>query len=153
MVNQMRRRFPAQVAADGSDHYTHVIVFGGVNDLYSDLTAHRTNEKIQSDLRQIYERARGAGAEVVAIGVAPWGGFTKYWNERRESNTIALNRWMAEQVGRSVDHYVDAHALLGCGSKLCPEYFAPFRDGIHFGPKAHEKLGRALHEKVFQNCL
>ena len=46
--------------------YTHVIVFGGVNDLYSDITAKRTVAKIESDLSTMYASAREHGAKVVA---------------------------------------------------------------------------------------
>ena len=50
MVNQMRRSYDVQVVASGK-HYTHLIVFGGVNDLYSDLTAVRTPAKIEAERR------------------------------------------------------------------------------------------------------
>jgi lysophospholipase L1-like esterase len=153
MVNQMRKRFRDQVLGPDAARYTHVIVFGGINDLYSDLTAHRTNEKISSDLRQMYDWSHEAGAKVVAVGVAPWGGFSKYWNERREANTVALNAWMLGEVGAAVDHFVDAKQLLACGTKLCPEYEKPFRDGIHFGKAGHAVLGAALKAQVFPDCL
>ena len=50
MVNQMRRRFADDLFAPGKPAYTHVIVFGGVNDLYSDRTAGRTPPGIERDI-------------------------------------------------------------------------------------------------------
>jgi lysophospholipase L1-like esterase len=159
MVNQMRRRFARDVLGEppipGKPKYTHVIVFGGVNDLYSDLTAGRTVEKITRDLTYMYDRARGHGMKVVAITVSPWGGFGRYYNEKRGRATEVLNAWIMGQRARGkVDAVVDAYELLSCGDpiRLCPTYFAPFRDGIHFGKKGHEKLGRALYEAAFKTC-
>lgn len=158
MVNQMRKRFARDVLGEGvSDKpaYTHVIVFGGVNDLYSDQTAGRTPEKIEGDLLRMYKAAQGKGMKVIAITVAPWGGFTKYFNEHRAKTTREVNKWIAGQVAaKNVDHVVDAFALLSCGDadKLCPKYAEGFKDGLHFGAAGHEVLGKALHSKVFSSC-
>lgn len=152
MVNQMRRRFEAEIAQEPPERFTHLIVFGGVNDLYSDETAGRTNAKIQRDLLAIYERARARGWRVVALTVAPWGGFTRYFTPKRSTSTLELNAWIASAP---VDAVVDAHALLACGDpeRLCPEYAAPFKDGLHFGKKGHDVLGEALYEAEFASCL
>jgi lysophospholipase L1-like esterase len=158
MVNQMRRRFASEVfggAPTGSAGFTHLIVFGGVNDLYSDLTAGRTVEKITRDLSAIYLDARSRGVEVVAVTVAPWGGFTRYFNASRRESTSALNSWILAQRGTSVGFAVDAHPLLSCGDPdfLCPDYAKPYKDGLHFGAQGHKKLAEALHRQVFANCL
>jgi lysophospholipase L1-like esterase len=158
MVNQMRKRFAQDVLGEGvtgKPSYTHVIVFGGVNDLYSDQTAGRTPEKIESDLLRMYKAAKGKGMHVIALTVAPWGGFTKYFNEHRSKTTREVNKWISSQVAaKSVDHVVDAFALLSCGdaNKLCPRYTAPFKDGLHFGSGGHDVLGKALYDKVFSSC-
>lgn len=158
MVNQMRKRFAADVLGEGvpdKPKYTHVVVFGGVNDLYSDLTAGRTPEKIEADLLRMYQAAKAKNMKVVALTVAPWGGFTKYFNESRKKATATVNKWIAAQVpAKNVDHVVDAFALLSCGDadKLCPKYAEPYKDGLHFGKGGHEVLGKALHEKVFADC-
>jgi lysophospholipase L1-like esterase len=159
MVNQMRRRFARDVLDKRIGQrqlpYSHVIVFGGVNDLYSDETAGRSNDKIQKDLTAMYDAAHSAGIKVVAIAVAPWGGFTRYFNERRALNTVALNQWMHAQLdtGR-VDHWIDGYGLLSCGepTRLCEAYALPFKDGLHFGTKGHEILGEALRQQAFADC-
>lgn len=157
MVNQMRRRFEEEVLTDPvpAGAYSHLVVFGGVNDLYSDLTAGRTPAKIQADLSRIYERARERGMKVVALTVAPWGGFTRYFNPQRGEATLAVNAWIAEQRTRGVvDVVVDAYSLLSCGvpEKLCPDYEPPFRDGLHFGKAGQKVLGKALYEAAFKDC-
>jgi lysophospholipase L1-like esterase len=155
MVNQMRRRFTDDLFAPGKPAYTHVIVFGGVNDLYSDLTAGRTPALIERDLTAMYETARRHGAKVVAITVTPWGGFTRYFNESRLATTLETNRWiLAQRVAGTIDAAVDAYPLLSCGdpTSLCPRYAAPFHDGLHFGPEGHEKLGEQLFAQVFASC-
>ena len=153
MVNQMRRRFARDILS--GPPLTHLIVFGGVNDLYSDLTAGRTPDKIAKDLLHMYTQAHERGTEVVAMTVAPWGGFRKYFNQRRSEATQELNGWIRSQFNAgTVDYVVDAYALLSCGKPeyLCPDYAKPFKDGIHFGSGGHEKLGQALYERVFQEC-
>ncbi len=154
MVNQMRRSFEDQVAASGK-HYTHLVVFGGVNDLYSDLTAFRTPAKIEADLGYMYAWGKAHGVKVLALTVAPWGGFKRYFNPSRAEATRAVNAWIREQptLGH-VDQVVDAYALLSCGDpeSLCDRFCKPFKDGIHFGPEGHELLGQALFRQAFSDC-
>jgi lysophospholipase L1-like esterase len=159
MVNQMRRRFDTDVLQKrvGPEQlpYTHVIIFGGVNDLYSDVTAKRSNDKIEADLSAMYAAAKSAGMTVIALTIAPWGKFHDFLQYRGE-NTVRVNRWISEQAEHSkVDTVIDAYSLLSCGvpTELCPDYTPPFHDGIHFGPKGHAVLGAALHEKAFKDCL
>jgi lysophospholipase L1-like esterase len=155
MVNQMRRRFVDDLFAPGKPAYTHVIVFGGVNDLYSDLTAGRTPALIERDLTSMYEMSRRHGAKVVAITVTPWGGFTRYFNASRLAATLEVNRWILAQRDRgAIDAAVDAYPLMSCGdlTQLCATVAVPFKDGLHFGPEGHEKLGEQLFAQVFANC-
>ncbi|MEO7032675.1 MAG: SGNH/GDSL hydrolase family protein, partial [Polyangiaceae bacterium] len=154
MVNQMRRSFQQQVA-QSPKHYTHLVVFGGVNDLYSDLTAFRTPAKIESDLSTMYGWGKAHGVQVVALTVAPWGGFKRYFNASRAETTHALNAWIREQPAQGLlDNVVDAYALLSCGDPdvLCERFFTPFKDGIHFGPEGHQILGQALLRAAFSDC-
>jgi lysophospholipase L1-like esterase len=154
MVNQMRRRFEAQVVASGR-HYTHLVIFGGVNDLYSDLTAFRTPAKIEADLRAMYDSGKAHGVQVVALTVAPWGGFSRYFTPSRARATDELNAWIRQQAADGhVDQVVDAHALLACGDpdRLCERFFEPFKDGLHFGPDGHQLLGQALFRSAFSDC-
>ena len=154
MVNQMRRRFELDVAASAR-RYTHLVVFGGVNDLYSDLTAFRTPAKIEADLSYMYAWGKAHEVKVVALTVAPWGGFKRYFNASRAEATRTLNAWIRDQPAQGhVDHVVDAYGLLSCGDPdlLCERFFGPFRDGLHFGPEGQERLGQALFQEAFSDC-
>lgn len=156
MVNQMRRHFEASVLAEPPGTFTHLVLFGGVNDLYSDETAGRTPAKIEKDLGVMYAAAKERGLRVVAVDVAPWGGFTKYDNPKRRAATLELNAWILDQAkSGAVDVSVDAYTLLSCGdpARLCPRYEPPHTDGLHFGKAGHEVLGKALYEAEFRRCL
>jgi lysophospholipase L1-like esterase len=155
MVNQMRRRFAAELFAPGRPAYTHVIVFGGVNDLYSDLTAGRTPALVEADLATMYSEAHSRGARVVAITIAPWGGFTRYFNASRSAATLEVNKWiLGLRDAGTIEAAVDAYTLLSCGdpTKICPRYAPPYKDGLHFGDEGHKRLGEALFDQVFSNC-
>lgn len=155
MVNQMRRTFEERVATEPHGTFTHVVVFGGVNDLYSDETAGRTTTKIEADLSAIYGEAKAAGARVVALTVAPWGGFTRWFTPHRADTTRELNAWiLGERAAGAVDVTVDAHALLTCGDadRLCPRFERPHSDGLHFGAAGHDVLGEALYAAEFKLC-
>jgi lysophospholipase L1-like esterase len=154
MVNQMKRQLEAMLADTGGP-FTHLVVFGGVNDLYSDETAGRTVAKIQADLGTLYAAGRARGLRVVGITVAPWGGFNKYYNERRARTTRELNAWILDGTTRGdIDVAVDAYALLSCGDpeRLCPRYAMQKSDGLHFGKLGHEALGAALYDAEFKSC-
>jgi lysophospholipase L1-like esterase len=158
MVNQMRRRFGEVMGELGpKPAYTHLLVFGGVNDIYSDLTAGRNPQNVSADLAYMYQRGRERGMRIIAVTVAPWGGFTKYYNEKRGKATRELNDWIRAQLeAKTVDYVVDAYALLSCGNPdfLCPDYEVKhLKDGLHFAQPGHERLGAALYEKVFADCL
>jgi lysophospholipase L1-like esterase len=149
MVNQMRKRFARDVLGKG---YTHVLIMGGVNDLYSDKTAGRTVAKIQSDLAAMYAAARAQGMKVIALTVAPWGGFSHH-TPARAVTTRQLNSWiMSQQTEGAVDAAVDTGPVLSCGDpeRLCEGLGR--KDGLHWAPAGHEKLGEALFARVFSGC-
>ena len=155
MVNQMRARFEAELAHEPRGIFSHVVIFGGVNDLYSDETAGRTVPKIEADLTALYAGARALGARVVALTVAPWGGFTRWFTPHRAQTTRELNAWISGQAADgSVDVVVDAFSLLSCGNadRLCERYERPRPDGLHPGKAGHDVLGAALYEREFHAC-
>lgn len=154
MVNQMRKRLETEVLPEGQ-RYSHAIVFGGVNDLYSDQTANRSLNRIEADLARIYSALESRGVDVIAITVTPWGGFKKWFTPERGQNTLTLNGWILAQPGAgAIRSVVDAYPLLSCGEpeKLCPELALPFKDGLHFGKLGHEKLAQALLAGPFKSC-
>ncbi len=160
MVNQMRKRFARDILGSPPDPdkpkpaYTHVIVLGGINDICSDRTAARSNEKITADLQAMYDMAHRRGMAVVAITLPPWGGFKRYYNKRRGASTLTINRWLKQQRGHGgkVDALVDVYPLLSCGDPelLCDRYGWP--DKVHWSKAGHQLVGKALHRQVFADC-
>jgi lysophospholipase L1-like esterase len=158
MVNQMRKRFARDVLGEPPDpstpkpHYTHVIVLGGINDICSDETAKRTNDKIKADLAAMYKMAKDGGIEVVALTLPPWGGFKRYYNRRRAESTDTINDWIRGQLGVTVDKVLDIHPLLSCGDRelLCDRY--GMRDKVHWSAEGHRVVGEALHTAIFSDC-
>jgi lysophospholipase L1-like esterase len=119
-----------------------------------DETAHRTVARIESDLSAMYAGARARGARVVAITVAPWGGFSQF-NPRRAQATHELNAWLrAGPKANAIDRVVDAFALLACDDpeRLCPAYEIGTPDGLHFGKAGHAVLAAALYAAEFHDC-
>ncbi|MDX2055280.1 MAG: SGNH/GDSL hydrolase family protein [Polyangiaceae bacterium] len=154
MVNQMRRRFEADILSAPPGTYSDLIVFGGVNDLYSDETAGRINTKIEADLAAIYSQAKQAKMRVIALTVAPWGGFKRYFTPARSEHTQSLNAWIKSQKGGLVDEVIDTYPLLSCGDpeRFCEAYEFSRPDGLHFNREAHDKLGEAVWAGAFGDC-
>jgi lysophospholipase L1-like esterase len=154
MVNQIRKRLETEVLPEGN-RYSHAIVFGGVNDLYSDQSASRSLARIEADLSQIYAALQARGTEVTAITVTPWGDFKRWFTPERSKNTLTLNGWiLARPAAGAIASALDAYPLLSCGDpeRLCPELAAPHKDGLHFGKLGHQKLAKALLEGPFRAC-
>ena len=156
MLNQIRRRFEQKVLPSLPASASHLLVFGGVNDLYSDETALRTLDKIERDLSAIFREARARKLRLIVFEVAPWGGFSRYYTPKRGEATRRLNHWLHQQLAQGVvDAVIPTYELLSCGDpeQLCPEYQPPFKDGLHFGTLGHKKLGEALLRQAFAHCL
>ncbi|MBW2522857.1 MAG: SGNH/GDSL hydrolase family protein [Deltaproteobacteria bacterium] len=159
MVNQMRRRFARDVLGEPPDpdepkpKYTHVLILGGINDICSDRSARRTNDKIKRDLSAMYRMAQERDIEVIALTMPPWGGFKRYYNRRREASTLYLNQWIRAQVGAgTVDVIFDTYPIMSCGrpTHLCDRYGWP--DRVHWNKEGHRVVGEALHRAVFADC-
>ena len=158
MCNQMRKRFAHDVLGDGADPpktpYSHVLVLGGINDICSDESASRTNDRIKADLTAMYAMAHERGLRIIALTLPPWGGFARYYNKRRARSTFDLNDWIRKQPeAGAVDHVVDIFPALSCGNpeELCEPY--GWSDRVHWSKKGHEVVGKLLHERVFADCL
>ena len=158
-VEMMRRRFTRDVMGHPrfpKPAYTHVIVFGGVNDVLGDTMHGRTPKKIEHDIDTMYSLAREARIKVIGITLSPWGGYTQLYTPRRAAATREVNQWILSQLRLGkIDYAIDAHELLSCGDaeKLCADYEMRWiRDGLHFNQDAHARLGQALYETVFSDC-
>jgi len=160
MVNQMRKRFPRDILGEpplpgaAKPQYTHLLMLGGINDICSDETALRTNDKIRRDLAAMFNMAKQNHIQVVAMTLPPWGGFKLYYNPRRAASTREINRWLWKQAqDGQVDALFDTRPLLSCGHPelLCEKYGWP--DKVHWSKEGHRVIGAALHAQLFNNCL
>jgi lysophospholipase L1-like esterase len=159
MVNQMRKRFAKDILNEPADpkaekpRYSHVIVLGGINDICSDESALRTNDKIKRDLSAMYAAARDADMRVIAITLPPWGGFDRYYNRRRGESTQDMNTWIRGRVdAKEVDAVFDVYPMMSCGDPefLCEKYGWP--DKVHWSKTGHRVVGEALQKAVFADC-
>jgi lysophospholipase L1-like esterase len=158
MTNQMRRRFESDILPRAlAGEFDTLLYYGGVNDLYSDETALRTNEKIKEDMLRVFRAAKEAKLRVVVFTVSPWGGFTRYFSERRGENTRLINSFLLGLPHAQpplVDAVVDTYPLLSCGvpTHLCTDYQLKRPDGIHPGPAGHRRIFELAYEKAFSDC-
>lgn len=153
MVSQMRKRFARDVFGEGGAErpaYSHVIILGGIADIGSNETAKRTDAKIKADLSSMYETAEAHGADVIALTVPPWGGFSMY-NPERHRMTMDLNAWIRARPDH-VSFAVDIYPLLSCEDpkKLCAAY--GWKDKLHWTKEAHDVVGAELYRSVFSDC-
>ena len=160
MVNQMRRRFardlfndPPEEGDEPKPPYTHLLVLGGINDICSDESAHRSNDKIKTDLGWMYTEGKRRGLDVIALTLPPWAGFKKYYNRRRARSTFSINSWIKTQrkSGR-IDLLLDVYPLLSCGhpEHLCDRY--GWNDKVHWSSAGHKVVGQALYQTIFADC-
>ena len=135
--------------------YSHVIVFGGVNDLSAGSVTHPTVARTQSNLSSMYDHARKRGLSVVALTLPPWGKLAGDY-DKRGAATRRLNTWIVSRKNaKAVDDVVDIHPLLSCEdpNELCPAYRRFPNDRVHWNQAGHKVVTEALHRQVFSDCL
>jgi len=136
-------------------HYTHVIIFGGVNDLLAGLLVGPARlRRTERNLSWMYRTAREHGVKVIAMTVPPWGRLRGVV-DRRVQATHRLNTWMfkQEELGK-LDAVFDTYPLLSCGDPnvLCRRYRRFVNDDVHWGRRGHKLIGDALYKQVFPDC-
>ncbi len=157
-TSHMRWRFRQDVFGVGTTaakpSYTHVIVFGGINDLAARHITPRALAEIEGNLAKMYGMAAARGLEVIAVALPPWGQ-SKFGKRPKAKATAVLNEWLSAraQTGQ-VDALVDVGADLACGSamNLCPKYRKFPSDHVHWNAAGHRVLARHLFSQVFSDC-
>ncbi len=152
----MRARFVDEIFGAGRKEpktdYTHVIILGGVNDLFGGIVGTERLARIEAQLRAMYREAHHHGVAVIALTVTPWG-HTGSAHDR--AVTATLNGWIMDQAGQgSVDRAVDLSPLLVCGrtETLCAPYRKTNDDQVHWNDLGHEKVAAAIHRAAFADC-
>lgn len=152
----MRARFAADIFGGGrkepKTEYTHVIVLGGVNDLFGGTVGTERLARIEAQLGAMYREAHQHGIAVIALTVTPWG-HTGSAHDR--AVTATLNGWILDQAKQgSVEHAVDLSPLLVCGrtDTLCVPFRKTYDDQVHWNDLGHERVADAIHRVAFADC-
>jgi len=156
MVNMMRKRFLRDVYGEGIDEarpkLTHVIILGGLGDILSNETAHRTAKKIGADISIMVGWAHERGAKAYVLKLPPWGKMNAF-NAERGAMTRELNAWVdAEVKAARIDGTFDTRSVLACGNEDIPCEGNAWKDGIHWSEKGQRAVGSALHAALFSDC-
>ena len=130
-----------------------MLVFGGLGDVLSNLTAKRTAAAVQRDMTEMVRLSRERGAEAIVLTTHPWAGSAAY-DGVRAAMARDINAWILE-AGRSraIDATFDTRPVLSCGDleRLCDTAAAP--DRLHLSKDGQRALGEALHAALFADCL
>jgi len=143
----MRARFVAEIFAPGKPRYTHVVVLGGVNDLFGGAVDRTRLERIEAQLAAMYVAAHEHGAKAIAMTVPPWG---HAGTAHELKVTAALNAWI---LASPADHAIDL-SFLECGAarSLCVDVRKTYDDMVHWNDRGHARVAAALHRAVFADC-
>lgn len=117
-----------------------VIVLAGVNDLASGRGVQATVE----GLERIYQKARSAGARVIAVELTPWSGHQR--GQHLQTETMQVNAWL--DMSPSVEIVVGTSPL-GPDGRLRSDFNAA--DGLHLNAAGHAELGRLIFEGAYRN--
>jgi lysophospholipase L1-like esterase len=150
-AHNMHDRFDKEIFGPNKPEYTHVIVFGGINDMIGGV-ARDGLERVENHLAAMYESGKARGVSVVALTVPLFGPHTVH--EKRM--TDALDAWILEQANDDGDvaHAVDIRVPLICEDlgTLCRPYRKWPVDTVHWSKKGHEVVADAIWREVFPDC-
>lgn len=151
-TGQMLKRFEREVVGGG---YKKVVILAGVNNLTSDWTP----EKVERDLKKMYEMARAADIKVVACTLPPWGKFIENYPykkfavergltaEKMQTRTNELNNWIRSQEGGLVDKVVDLYKYMGDESDSTRLKYDS-GDGLHPGKKGAKLMAEIIKREA-----
>jgi hypothetical protein len=150
-IVDMRRRFDHDLFGRRAPAYTHVIVFGGVNDLRSGFIDGKRLHQMETDLLSMYRDAHAHHVAVIALTVPLWA------PHDRHDRTVdaALAQWISDEAVRGdADVAIDLQALLGCEQRetLCRPYRKYPNDTVHFSDWGHTILADAIADAAFADC-
>jgi lysophospholipase L1-like esterase len=154
-TDHMRWRFAHDVLGHGrarpAPRYSHVIIFGGINDLLGSSIHHAPITRSQRNLSYMYRLARKHSVSVVAVTIPPWGRLAGV-DDARARATDALNDWMFTSA--EVDVVADIRPALSCGDSrsLCPRLRRYPNDLVHWNAEGHRLVADVLLQTAFADC-
>jgi acyl-CoA thioesterase-1 len=135
----MLRRFDACVTRHKPDY---VIIWGGLNDLSSGVTA----ETAVAHLKSMYEKTRVIHATPIGCTLTPVRGSDKFNEKIRAYNNKIQELCSSEKV-QLIDLY---NPLADSDSWLKPEYN---NDGAHLNTEGYTKVGNILFNEAVKHIL
>jgi lysophospholipase L1-like esterase len=152
----MRARFDDDVFGAGRKdpkvQYTHLIILGGVNDLYGGTVGAARIARIEAQLGAMYAAARARNVAVIALTVPPWG---HAGGAHDLAVTATLNGWIVDRAkSGEIADAVDLSPLVACGKSqtLCVPYRKTYDDQVHWNDDGHAVVAAAIHRAAFADC-
>jgi lysophospholipase L1-like esterase len=121
-----------------------VIVWGGINDIYTDIAA----TTIEANLQAIYTAIAATGAKVISLNITPSKSNVS-WTADRQIATDAVNTWIAG-TATGVDYKIDAYTLVE--DPATPDTLLPLYDtgdGLHLQQDGYYAVGTKVYTTVY----
>ncbi len=154
---QLNNEYESTVANKG---YTDIIIFGGINDLYNEVSSGRSVsesvKRISSWLQSMYDSAHADGMRVIAATITSSKGYsTTYnggvieWTQKHYDIQKQVNAWILSKPN-NVDAVVDVDSKLRDPqdhAKLLDMYAS--NDKLHPNSAGQKIIGEAIYESAF----
>ena len=135
----MLNRFEAQISPIEPDH---VIIWGGINDLYGGTSP----EEVVENLRQLYGKTEGIGASPIACTLTSILGFDQMIPLIRRTNYLIDEHCSEDDLSM-----VDLFAACSDGEGRLLEGFSS--DGVHLSGKGNERVASTIYEEAVKTIL
>ena len=123
----------------GGGGFQTVVIWAGVNDIYSGVST----DKVVSSIQSIVSKAKKAGAgNVIVVNISPSGAYKKS-TDKIKQQTKDVN---SKLNGVGATKVVDAYSVLGDPKK--PGYLANPSDGLHLNSKGYSTIAKAIKTAV-----
>jgi lysophospholipase L1-like esterase len=137
-TSQMLERFTTDVI-DLAPGY--VIIWGGVNDLFSSIATTTSN------LAAMYLAAQNANIKVISVNISPCGGVV-YEGENTQTWLQTINSWIATPA-ENTDYRVDVYSALKDPDNLT-HLLSTYDSGdhMHLSNAGYDVVANAIHDAV-----
>jgi hypothetical protein len=146
VVGNTTRSMLARADRWANPRFSEIVIMGNLNDMSPRLPPEWTIQ----NLRNLYRRAKAAGARVVAVTSTPWAGYTR-WTPGEQADQNVVNGWILSGADGIPDVVVDAFHPLEDPQRpghLRPEFAA--RDKLHLNRTGQVALTRAVIDQAYR---
>ncbi|MEW6722303.1 MAG: GDSL-type esterase/lipase family protein [Candidatus Micrarchaeota archaeon] len=137
-TGELRRRFQADVLAN-RPNVVIISASARINEGDANVTATTTN------LADMIDRARQAGAQVIVLGILPWNGHTR-WTAERQRACDQVNAWLRARTDIT---FIDVVPIVGEGNPSRPRSIYDSGDHLHLNSDGRDAIARAVAQQVF----